>query len=160
VRIPRNLAIRAALSAAAALALGLVVAGVWVLPHKAEALRAETARLGAGLGNAGPLAAAAPGTVALPSAAGLPAGAAAVVDAVRRAGIGDVRYTLGQRVPRGTLSSQPLTLSFEAGFPSVARILADLAAAAPAVAVTSVDLERGDGGGLDVSLRLDLLGAA
>jgi len=160
VRIPRNLAIRAALGTAAALALGLAVSGAWLLPHRADALRAEADRIGAGLAHTGPGRAPAPGTVQLPSAAALPAGAAAVVDTLRRQGVGDVQYALGQRVPRGTLSAQPLTLYFEAGFEAVAGVLADLAAAAPAVTVTGVDLERADGGRIDVALRLDLLGAA
>jgi uncharacterized small protein (DUF1192 family) len=160
MRIPRSIAIRAGLSATAVLALGLAVSGVWLLPRKADALRAEADRIGADLGHKEPGRAAAPGTVPIPTAAALPAGAAAVVDAVRRQGVGDVQYRLGQRVPRGTLSAQPLTLFFEAGFPAVARVLADVAASAPAVTVTGVDLERADRGRIEVALRLDLLGGA
>lgn len=158
MRIRRSLIIRAALGTAAALTLGLALSGAWLLPRKADALRAEADRLGAGLTHAGPVPTAAPGVVPLPSGAALPAGAAAVVDAVRRHGVADVQYRLGQRVPRGTLSSQPLALSFEAGFQAVGAVLADLAAAAPAVTVTGMDLERADGGRLEVALRLDLLG--
>jgi len=160
VRIPRNIAIRAGLGVTAVLTLVLAVSGVYMLPRKADALRAEADRIGADLGHTEPRHAAAPGTVPLPSAAALPAGAAAVVDAVRRQGVGDVQYRLGQRVPRGTISAQPLTLFFEAGFPAVARVLADVAASAPAVTVTGVDLERAEGDRIEVSLRLDLLGGA
>lgn len=159
MRIPRNLAIRAALGTAAALTLGLAVSGAYVLPHRAQSLRAEAARVGADLKGAG-TAAAGPAAVRLPAAAALPAGAAAVVDTVRRHGIGDVRYELGQRVPRGTVSSQSLALYFETGYVPLARVLVELAAAAPAVTVTGLDLERADGGRIDVALRLDLLGGA
>jgi hypothetical protein len=160
VRIPRSIAIRAALGTAAALTLGLAFSGAWLLPHKADTLRAEADRLGVGLSRSGPLRAAAADTVPLPSGASLPAGAAAVVDTVRRHGVATVQYRLGQRAPRGTLSAQPLTLYFEAGFQDVGGVLADLAAAAPAVTVTGVDLERADGGRIEVALRLDLLGGA
>jgi len=160
VRIPRSVAIRAALGTAAALTLGLVVSGAYVLPHRADTLRAESARLGADLKGAAVPSAAGPATVRLPGAAALPAGAAAVVDTVHRLGVGDVRYTLGQRVPRGTVSSQSLALYFEAGYAPLARVLADLTAAAPAVTVTGLDLERMEGGRIDVALRLDLLGGA
>jgi hypothetical protein len=160
VRIPRSLTIRAALGTAAALTLGLVVSGAWVLPRKAQSLRAETVRLGADLKGAAVSRAAGPATVRLPGAAALPAGAAALVDTVHRPGIGEVRYELGRRVPRGTVSSRSLTLYFEADYGPLARVLKDLAAAAPAVTVTGVDLERLEGGRIDVVLRLDLLGAA
>jgi len=163
MRIPRSVAIRSVLGVTAVLTLGLALSGVYLLPRKADALRAEADRIGADLGDRGHAGlgpAAAPGTVPIPTAAALPAGAAAVVDAVRRQGVGDVQYRLGQRVPRGSVSAQPLTLFFDAGFPAVARILADVAASAPAVTVTGVDLERADRGRIEVALRLDLLGGA
>lgn len=159
MRIPRNLLIRAALGATAAAALALAATGAWWLPHRAGALHAEAARLTADLTALGVRPEAlAPSDVALPAVGTLPARAAAVVAAVRDHGVGDVRYELGAGTPRGTLTTQPLSLTFEGSFPVVGAVLADLGARAPAVTVTGVDLERADGGRVEVTLHVDLLG--
>lgn len=160
MRIRRDHIVRAGLGGTAVLALALAVTGAWWLPRRAEALRSEAVRLGAALSAAAPNrpVAVPEGGVPVPGAEALPARAAAVVDGVRRQGVDPVHYELGARAVHGTLASQPLTVSFEAGFPVVTRVLVDLANLAPAVAVQRVDLERGDGGLIEVAVRLDLLG--
>lgn len=159
MRIPRSRLIQGALALAAGIALLLAVVSAYVLPRKAGALHLENAHLTRRLAAVERPAGPGPATP-LPAVASLPARAANLLDMVEAAGGSGLHYTLGERRMDGPVAVQPVRIGFEGGVHALARVLARIEAAAPAVALGAVELERGDAGRIDVILRLDLLGAA
>lgn len=159
MRIPRSLLVRAGLGVFGAGALALVAASALVLPGHADRLDAEARQLNARLAAARQAPAAPPGA-AIPAAAALPARTAALLDGMQSAGARDLHYTVEARAGQGAVAVQRVTVAFGAGLDALGRILAGLETAAPAVSLDGVELERGDGGRIGVTLHLRLLGAA
>lgn len=159
MRVPRSLLVRGFLVLLGFGALALVAASALVLPRQADRLDAEARHLNARLASARHAPAPPPGA-AVPSSASLPARTAALLDGMQSAGARDLHYAVEARSGLGAVTVQRVTVGFGAELDAVGRILAGLEAAAPAVSVSAVDLERQDGGRIGVTLSLLLLGAA
>lgn len=160
MRISRNALIRVGLGSLGALALALVVTSTYVLPHHADRLDAEHARLVARLSAAGRHPGQAVAATPVPAASALPAHAAALLDQMQAAGARDLTYTVGARSSQGGVTQQQVSVDFAAPLDALGRILTGLERGAPAVTVSEVELERGDAGRIEVMLQLTFLGAA
>jgi len=159
VQLPRKLLVRAALGGLAAGAVALLLASALLLPRHAEGLDQEGRRLAARLAASRHTPPPPPGA-AVPAAAALPGRTAVLLDGMQAAGAQDLHYAVEAREGHGAVAVQGVTVDFFAELEAVGRILAGLEGAAPAVSLTGVDLERGDGGRIGVTLHLMLLGAA
>jgi hypothetical protein len=159
MRITRSLLVRAGLGVLAAGTLTLVATSALVLPRQGANLDVEARHLNDRLAAADRVPAPAPGA-AVPYAAALPARTAALLDDMQAAGALDLRYAVEPRSGQGAVAVQRVTVGFTADLDTLARILAGVEGASPAVSVDGMDLERRDGSGIGVTLHLILLGAA